>query len=259
MYHLSLVLRFTVLVLFIALPIASVGAILAGVWGIVFAAGVSLLGVVYMALSTENLIAKIHRAGSEIPKGLERSLELVLSQQKNKQAPRVLIFGDPSPNALIVKSWFGSGTILISQGMIALLNEEELRAILKLCLQRLWERGSSFQSLCALLALFTLSFAPHSWIHLFFAGRALRKEEEVLLSPLSGMRFFALYPATRLFVYLGKTSKSGRRQVSLSGPDFVAVQKVIQAIQIWGPGRFHGSFGLYFIHPVTGEILLPHH
>jgi hypothetical protein len=211
----------------------------------------------FIAWKSEYIVARVHRASSVIPDGLHRTLELALSGDIEKQWPHLLVFSDPSPNALIIRSWGGSGTILVSQGLVALLNEEELRAILQLCVLRLKEPGIAFQSFCFIFALGALSFAPRPWVNLVFTGRTLPRVEERLLGPCSALGFLVLFPVVRFFLYFGRSPIRSRTTSQLGGIYSAAMQKVAQAIHIWGPGKNYGIFSLYFIHPNSGEMLFP--
>jgi hypothetical protein len=241
MYWATLFSRVGLVVVLICLPTTLLGSISFGKIGGLIGISIPLIWIFYSALRTELILAKLYGSSSDIPQGLTRSLELVFDSNSRRPLPRLLVFRDPSPNTLIVKSLTGSGTILLSQGMIALLNEEELRAILELCIIRLDEPGIIFQSFCSTLALGILKFAPRAWSNLAFTGRALSKDEERLLSPLSSIGFLILLPIAHNLVNIGRIPVKNRSSIQLAGPYSVAMQKVAQAVHIWGPIRNFGA------------------
>jgi heat shock protein HtpX len=242
-----------------SLPALVLGTALGGCSGAFIGVVLSLGSVLLVALTSEYLIAKVYQARAEIPRGLSRSLELTLSNIPGKRKlPKLLIYSDPAPNILVIRSLGGSGSVLVSQGLIALLNEEELRAVFQFCLGRISTLGIVFQSVCSLLALWILTVSPHTWVNLVFVGRTLPSREEALLSPFSALSFFVLFPLAQFFLNLGRFPKR-RKEISQPESTFSrAMQKISLSIHIWGAGKRYGTSSLHLLHPNVGEMLFPH-
>jgi hypothetical protein len=167
---------------------------------------------------------------------------------------------DPAPSALVVRSLLGRGRILVSQGILALLSEEELRALLGAAVIRCGDRRLPLQSACALLAVTTLSLAPREWVSMVFAGRTPRPErgKKRPLSPVSALRFLAIFPIARVFMKLGSMGESALRARLLDSPHSgAAVRKISHAIHPWGPNERPGASSLYLIDPWRRQMLLP--
>jgi hypothetical protein len=160
-------------------------------------------------LRTERGILRVYRVRPEEPEGVGRSLERVLARLGGS-VPRVFSFGDPAPQVLVVRGLFGPGSILLSEGVLGALTEEELRELLTAGVLRLRSRGIVFQSLCAWIAHRMLEFAPRSWVELLFGE--LRWHEK--LGVFGALRFVVAYTAAKFFVGLGRTSNNAPRALA---------------------------------------------
>lgn len=181
-------LRLIFIPIFLSMPFVITGALLAGTSGVICGGVIGLLGMILIAAYSEHGIAKAYHAEKPIPQGLMRTLQFI-DEEGSEPTPHLLVYSDPTPNVFTVRSFGGKGTVLLSQGLVALLNEEELRAILRMCLYRVRKTPLVFQSFCAQLTIWSLASAPQVWVDLVFSGRTLSKEEERLLSPLSTVGF----------------------------------------------------------------------
>lgn len=249
--------RLFLLVSLLTVPFTGLGGAFFGIKGAILGTVIVWLGLFFAALWAEKGIARAHGATSQVPKGLARSLDRVLMEEKSSLRPRVMVYSDASPNALAIASLGGPGTILLSQGLIALLNEEELRVVLLLCLSRLKESGIRFQSFCSILAVWALGFAPPAWVGLVFSGKVLSKSDEGLLHPPAVVGFLVVFPLARLFLRLGKPVRKYENPGKSNEFYAAALQKIVHAIQIWGPGKNQGAFSLYFVNPGSGQVLFP--
>lgn len=203
-------------------------------------AGAMILGI---AAFSERAMRRAYRANSTPPKGLQKTLQMAAG--KRKQLPLISVFADPVPNALVIRSLGGNGSLLLSQGLITLLNERELRAILELCLKRLDSTGITFQSFCKILAVWSLSFSPRPWVSLVFSGRTLSLKEEKLLSPVSAIGFLILFPLAR---FLTKLGRSPTHEAEFNGVDEIysaALEKASMTIYRYGSSDRHQEpFGI---------------
>lgn len=255
--------RFVLMSLICSIPGILMGLAFFGPMGGCCGLGISLLGLCCGSLWSERGVSRAHSIEPNTPQGLDRSLEVAAHSisailEISEPLPRLLVFADPSPNALAVRSLGGRGTILLSQGLISLLNEDELREVLILCLLRLKQSSIVFQSFCAILAIWALGFAPRPWVNLVFAGKTLSTREEQLLSPVSGVGFLVFFPVARFIFNLGKPVFSFKMQISLRNKYLTTVQKIAQTIHIWSPGKRQAAFFLYLIDPESGKMLFPY-
>jgi hypothetical protein len=152
-----------------------------------------------LAFRAEAGISKAYRARRGTATGAARSLDRVLSGVGGP-APEVRAFADPSARALVVRSLGSPGLILLSEGLLGVLTEEELRQLLRESVSRLRSRGMVLQGVCAWLAHGALSCAPRGWVELLFGK--LRWQER--LNPLSAICFLLVLAAARFFVALGR-------------------------------------------------------
>jgi hypothetical protein len=240
--------------IFSFLPVL-LGTALFGIVGALVGLLVAGFTMLVCAFYAERSILHAYRAKEESPKGLVRSIQLAMKDE-NLPTPRLSVFADPSPNILVVRSLGGKGSILMSQGLIALLNEEELRAVLSWCSFRLKQRGIVFQSFCSVLAIWILSLAPTSWVSLVFSGRTLSRDEERTLSPISAVGFLILFPIARFFFRLGRPIQTSLRPADFGVGYSTAMQKIAQSISIWGPSRSQVGFPLDWIYPGSEKMLL---
>src|SRR5690348_10145022 len=99
-----------------------------------------------LVLFAERIAIYLQGGTESIPKGLQRSLEAVL-EKNPKNTPRLVVFSDPLPYAVVIKAVARRGTVLLSQGLLVSSNDAELKSILKSCLSKLNRRGISLESL----------------------------------------------------------------------------------------------------------------
>lgn len=240
MSGLSCLRRVLQLVIATALPIAAFGYLLGGYRGASIAALVSLLGMLIATYRAERGLLRIYRVREREVAGPRRSLDRVMDRIGG-DSPRVFSFSDPSPQALVVRGLAGPGSILLSEGLLGALSEEELRELLKAAVSRLRAPGSRLQTLCAWLAHGVFELAPRPWLELFFGE--LRWHER--LSPLGALRFLVVFATARFFIDLG-------RLASVDAPRSIQRLPVV-AGEVANPG----SWILHFSNPWSDRSLLP--
>ena len=211
----------------------------------------SLLVIVGVAMTSEKTIAQIYGAHSQIPGGLGRSLTLI-SENEGRTSPRLLIYSDSYPNALVVREIGGRGSILMSQGMIALLNAAELREIMKICLGRLKEPLLIFQSLSSVFAVGVLRLIPRSWAKLVYVGQPGQlhdNKDKTELSPFSTFVFLILNPVVQFFLYTGAlpSTAATKKTCIVTEACFSAVQKMGGLIPLLGNRQNHATASLSII------------
>lgn len=202
----SLLRRLALFILALALPFAALGLALGRVKGFVAVELLLATFLMFASFYAEKGILNVYGVRHEAPEGARRSLARVLAAmgETDAAAPRVLSFSDPSPQALVVRSPFSRGSILLSEGLLGSLSESELRELLDASVARLRARGICFQSVCAWCAHLTLELAPRSWIELIFGE--LRWHDR--LGVFSALGFVAVFSIAKFFVGLGRVSWS---------------------------------------------------
>jgi hypothetical protein len=107
---------------------------------------------------------------------LSQSLaESLRGHERLRALPAVEVIQDPAPRAYVTRAWGGAGGICLSRGLLTLLNETELRAVLCVGFDRLQSRGITWASVCARCArrLAPNHAATHSEFPLFTPPRAV--------------------------------------------------------------------------------------
>ena len=224
------------------------GAAFSGGMGALVGLFLSLFVVAVVAMTSERIIVQAYSAHSRIPAGLGRSLDLVLGGT-GRTSPRILIYAEPYPNALVVRQLGGAGSILVSQGMVALLNDVELREVMKMCLVRLKEPTLVFQSLSSVFAMGVLSLIPSSWSQLVFAGKLPGKTQTKELGPFSTLVFLILFPVVQFFLNTGGLrSRIATKKSASSALHSFSMQKMASLIPLFEDRQRHGTASLYIIH-----------
>src|SRR5690606_9906586 len=121
----------------------------------------------------------LHSARSPEAAGLRHSL----LRSAGRREPRIRIFVDPSPNVFVARSWMGQGTLYLSQGLLHLLTEQELRDVLRESMLRLDHPALVTSSYGAVLASLMLAKAPRHWALAALSGRPTRPGAAVTLTP----------------------------------------------------------------------------
>ncbi|MCM2277596.1 MAG: M48 family metalloprotease [Oligoflexia bacterium] len=199
----SALLGATALLLLALLPPAVLGGFFAGVPGALAGAAAGYVLLLYTAISSERILTSRVGARSDAAcDGLEFTLRQVLlsafPHEEPPFRPLLLVYPDPLPNAFVVRSFTGSGRLLLSSGLLEQLDEAELRAVLTACILKNHRRDWPFRSLCSALALQVLRLAPASWGQLLFSGDHSTQRLRDGLSPFSLARFALLLPALGL-------------------------------------------------------------
>lgn len=97
----------------------------------------------------EMALVRAYQAREEKSPGLTLALEYARRELGWKGAPRILIYQDTLPSARVAKNLLGSGTILLSQGLVASFRDDELVAVLRRGLELSAQRGASVKTLCS--------------------------------------------------------------------------------------------------------------
>jgi hypothetical protein len=190
-----------------ALPPAVIGMTLAQLPGLLAAEILAALAMVFSLFRAEPALIRAFRAQEPATPGIHRSLERVI-ESLGGVAPEILVFGDTAAQALTVRSPFSHGTILVSEGLLGVLTEAELRQLLTASVNRLRARGMVFRSMCAWWAQLALWIAPRPWVELAFG----KVEWHEALRPAAALRFLTSYSIARFFARLGRVTESDAPQ-----------------------------------------------
>ncbi len=263
MRHVSVYLRLLVLLVTWAMLAAGAGWAFDGISGAILAGMIMTAFLAGVAFFSEWLIKRllwVRPPRADLLDGLHRSMERAIEERGSGRVPRMQVIAEPSANLIVARSWFGKGSVFISQGMLVLLTEEELRAILRLCLKRLEQPDLPLQSLCAVLASWMLWFAPRGWVNSLLAGRPVLPEERRFFNPLSLLRFLMFFPLAQALIRLGgRGAVLGfvpKGSVSRSNELIDALRKIEKSAHLWGASGNPGVVSLYLSPPwPRGNVL----
>lgn len=243
-------LGYTLALFWVFLPVAVISCTFLGLepksaW---LALGISF-AIVSLALAMgADWLVRLHRGG-RTPDGVQVSLRRALLAHGHASAslPVVRVFADPAPNALVLRSLLGSGTILLSQGLLDRLGEEELRTVLAQALHRLSDPHLPLQTLTAALAAFTLRRASGSWMDALVTSRSKQTPRWSVLSVGAFVVFAFLVGYARLWIRAVPAPQAGS-----TVPGFEDLQRRLgQTNQTWGLRWIPGAARLYLFPPQT--------
>ena len=237
--------RLMVFVLVLATPFAVVGLSVGGLRGLAISGLLLMTSLVFAAFSSEKGLQKVYRAQPGAPSGCSRSLNRVVANLGGI-APDIHSFMDPAPQALVVRGLFSPGAILLSEGLLGILSEEELRDLLNVAIQRIRNPEMPFRTLCAWLAHLTLVIAPRAWLGLLFGELKTNKR----LGALNALCFLPVFSAAKFFVSLGRLPAE-------NGAYDNAPRAFTQLSQLTSEVTNPGSGILHLVDPWTRRSLFP--
>jgi hypothetical protein len=174
----------------------------------------------------------------EIPSpGLSHSYRRALEEAAFAGPPPGLrVIPSPTLQLLIVRSLGGTGLVLVSQGVLGLLSENELRALLSRAALRTKRPDTPARSLASWIALLLLGNAPSQWLSVTYEVAPDRAAPGTL-TPASVFRFLLFLPLIRFFVamsmlhpierLIGPAAESSRGDLDS------ALHKIHRAIRAW--------------------------
>lgn len=248
--------RFLTLPIVLALPFGILFGLFLGLKGMIPAALLVAGFLFYAALRVEKGLIRIFHARDYRSTGIDHSIELAMesAHPRLSRRPRIMSYPDLLPNAIIIRSLGGNGAVLLSQGLLSQLNEEELRSVLSVCLLRLDQPGWVFTSVCSMLAVWTFSIAPRAWTQLAISSRS---NSEQRFTALSLLRFLLLFPLANFFVRLATPAQLPR------APDpsaFIAMRKIDRIVRSIGEVQRVASLGacaLFLVNPLSRNVIYP--
>jgi Zn-dependent protease with chaperone function len=154
--------------------------------------------------------------------GLRNSYELARrsSGMSSYRRPKLVTYPDPVPNVFVVRSLAGHGTILLSEGLISLLDESEICFILSRAIRHLHSMEISVQSGCILILMFLQERMP-------FHSRNM--------TPVDALRHWMIFPWMRAFRKIAESSVTPRVAASNDAKEFVrGASKIARAEKLYG-------------------------
>lgn len=185
------------------------GAWILGAWGAVLGTILVLTSYARAAYSREERFLRELGPLQAATPGLARSFQRVLEEEAptGSAGPELWLRQDSVPNAFWGRGPGTSGFIVLNQGLVEFLSENELRSVLRILLQRVQRRDASDRTLLAVLLLVWVRRLPSPWTQLLLGGRDVKADQEKLLGPASFIRFLLGYPVLRLLVWMARESE----------------------------------------------------
>ena len=194
-------------------------------------------------------LARMHQVQAAAP-GLEASLKRTLFESGlGSQSIRLGSLPDPAPNAIVWRAP-GKGTrLVLSQGLLERLDEEELRAVLVHAVRR--SRQSSLPVTTFMVAIATrlLAFAPTPWTDALISTRSGENPKRASMT-VPGFFVFSF-----LTGYAGCFLASAPREelaFPAVAPFESARRKMDRASKLWGLRWVFGAARLYLFAPLPG-------
>lgn len=98
-------------------------------------------------------------------------IAVVLNEVSTHHHARVLIVPTPGRQTWIARSLFSDGTVFISQGLLSVVSEENLKSLLRDAVQTLSSRGLAWSTFFAVLARLGMGSLPLGWRRLLYYPR----------------------------------------------------------------------------------------
>ncbi len=224
------------------------GALLdSALWG-VYGGVLGLCVAIFIARASESWILWIHGATTE---GVSASWIRYLEQAGGRKAiPRVLVYPHPFPQVWLARGLFCTqGTVLLSQGLISSLNEDELRVILRQAQRKLSRIQIPLLSYDFILLSVLLRWIPMGWVDLLFSQRRITPQENRTLSPWSLAVFSIIFPPLRALVQFVVDHNSRHFQGEAENEFQLVIRKVQNSLGPW-----QKSLDLYSRLGCLGEV-----
>ncbi|MFZ9596733.1 MAG: hypothetical protein ACO3A2_11750 [Bdellovibrionia bacterium] len=213
----KLFLRFAALLSLGVLPAVGFGGLILGQSGALGGLVLGLLGFAILSFQVERLLTRSFGPSARVSEGLKTTLQRV-ALLENRPLPRILVTADPLPSVHVARGWSSCGIIFISQGLLSQANEDQLRAILRVCLRSLTRPELWFQGLCAVLHRGLTQLFPKGVDPSFLGG--LKRADQGFQIPSSAgavLMILVLYPWSRFLQKLAEfSSKEGPPDGDLS-------------------------------------------
>lgn len=208
-----------------------------GMKGFVVGVAFYFLILLAVALFQKSILLSLLGSYEKAPVGLLRTLSrAIFSTPHQKAECHIYVYSDPSPNAFVIRGWADHGVILVSRGLIDLLNENELRGILAYCHLKLTQSGCTLETWGAALSAILFKLAPQSWVVLATRAKGAHSGGPMRLSLLSFLQFLFVFPSAQAVLSVSRDSKMDKtkEEFKKSHPEFDrALHKLNLNLQNW--------------------------
>ena len=258
MSFLAALVRLIALEVFLSLPWIGLGWAVAGYGGVLTALLLFYFLILAVGFTAEKIVARSHHALEECPIGLQRTLSRVLEQAgiPVSRSPRLLLFPDPVPNAVIARSLGSNGLILISQGLVSRMSEQELRSVIRHCVKSCRPTTTAATSICAVFASATLRLAPKRWVEMALESESCSPSRKATdLGPLGAVGFLIFFPLARILIKLGGRIKWDTEKSTSEMQ--TAMLKIQTSLSGWDLGWNPGFDSLYLAGFQARKAILP--
>jgi hypothetical protein len=151
--------------------------------------------------SIEKEVAKYFPVESSLSHGVE-GLTRQVALENRFPIPKIFVFKDPVPNAVLARGLFGNGTLLLSRGLIESYSEAEFCLILERLMTRLNGRGTRIKTFFSLIAAKWVSLMPEKWVGFFW--EIPNKKNPHRLDFFSGIYSVMLLSLSTMSLYVGQ-------------------------------------------------------
>jgi heat shock protein HtpX len=240
------------------------GGLLFGNAGVVIglALALALNGVAYFYGDRMALAAAQAREVSPAEAPMLHALADRLAAQYHVPRPRVYVSPDPSPNAFATGRSPSHASICVNQGLLQILNQEELYGVLAHELAHVANRDILISSVVAVLAGAITLLAQLGQFGLFFGGGS-DDEDQSPLALIGVLLFVILGPIAALLIQLA-ISRSREYEADHTGAEVShdplalasALRKLERAGEVVPSPAAQPAFAhLYIVNPLSGQTL----
>lgn len=229
--------RYIGLTLLFVIPCGALGAAANGLSGGATGIATGLVILLVFAICSE-WIALRHLRGrvASLDPAVKSSYAQVLASQGISQdrAPRLRYRLHPAPAVFVVRGWPSRGCICISEGLLTLLTESEIRSLFADCLRRSRAPGIRLSTFSHALTSWLLSMIPSAWTHVL-----MPEVSGVPRKPSPSMSVFALLGSLIALPWLKYIWLVGGHGKTGGLPIGDAVRRKMEAPGTW---QFGGSY-----------------
>src|SRR5438477_1937705 len=242
-----------------------VGRVLAGTGGMIIflAFAVVMNGVAYWFSDRIALASAQAREVSPAEAPMLHRLAERLATQYHVPKPRVYVSPDPSPNAFATGRNPSHAAICVNEGLLRILDEEELYGVLAHEFAHVRNRDILISSVVAVLAGPITLIAYFAQWGLMFGGYGGRDDREQGAGGLiAGLLLIILAPIAAALIQLA-VSRSREYEADHTGAEVSgdpmalasALRKLERATQVIPSQTAQPAFALYIVNPLSGQTL----
>lgn len=175
------------------------GLAVAGLRGMGLAFVLTALGAAIAALRAERALVRTLGKLEPPTAGLLQSLRMA-SAGLETDFPDFWVAPFAQPQCLVLRGFLGNGNVILTRGLIATLEESELRALLRGSILSSNAAGLPLRTFAAFLAQAVIRITPNAVMHCFFKNTPLPSDDRGRITPASVLRFWTLLPVTRVLI-----------------------------------------------------------